>query len=227
VRFDSILETLSRSRKNVFTVYDAAKLMGKSTAYASLMLSKSKKVKRIEKGKYFIVGANIYEITSNIIFPSYVSLYAGLQYYSLIDQNILKYSIFTIKRHRKISINGNAVEFIKVKKSLFFGYENKANVYVASPEKLFIDCLYFNKPEFASLKDMLNTAINDGLVNTSLLKNYAIKVGSKVVVNKLGFMLESNNIDASELLSFRYSNYVKVKDKEIKEKNSKWRIKND
>lgn len=223
MRFDNILETLSKS-KNVFTVYDAAKLMGKTTAYASLMLSKNRKVRRIERGKYFITGASVYEITSNIVFPSYVSLYAGLQYYNLIDQNIVKYSVIVLKRHRNIAINGNTVEFIKVKKSMFFGYVKRANAYVASPEKLFIDCLYFNKPGLAILSDALNTAINEKLLNTGLLEDYAIKAGSKTVINKLGFLLELNNINASKLLPFRYANYVKLKDKEIK-KNKRWRVK--
>ncbi len=223
MKFDNILETLSKSKK-VFTVYDAAKLMNKSTAYASLMLSRSKKVKRIEKGKYFITGSSVYEITSNIIFPSYVSLYAGMQYYNLIDQNIVKYSVITLKRHRGIALNGNTVEFIKVKKNMFFGYLNKSSTYIASPEKLFIDCLYFNKPKFASLKNILSAAINEKLLDTSLLEDYAMKTGSKVLINKLGFLLELNNINASKLLPFRYANYVEVKDKEIK-KNKRWRIK--
>ncbi len=53
MHFDTILDRLQKSGKNVFTVYDISKLIGKSTPYASLMLSKSKKVKRIERGKYF------------------------------------------------------------------------------------------------------------------------------------------------------------------------------
>ena len=107
------MNSLVQSNKHVFTVYDAAKLMGKTTSYASLVLSKSKKVIRVERGKYFIEGTSKYEVASNLIFPSYISLQAGLQYYGLIDQNILRYSVIALKRHKTIDLQGITIEFIK------------------------------------------------------------------------------------------------------------------
>ena len=134
MRFDGVLDALLKSNKRVFTTYDVAKLMGKPPAYASLMLSRSRRAEGIERGKYFLEEANTYEIASNIVFPSYISLQACLQYYGLIDQNIVRYSVIALKRHRTVDIKGNIIEFIKADKRMFFGYMNKANVYVASPE---------------------------------------------------------------------------------------------
>src|SRR5271157_2154633 len=129
MRFDSILDALSKSNKRVFTTYDVAKLMGKPSAYASLMLSKSKRASRIERGKYFLEEASTYEIASNIVFPSYVSLQAGLQYYGLVDQNIVRYSVIALKRHKTVEIRGSTMEFIKAEKRMFFGYLNKAEAH--------------------------------------------------------------------------------------------------
>lgn len=93
--------------------------------------------------------ATDYEIASNIIFPSYVSMQAGMQYYGLIDQNIIRFSVITPERHSELRVRGISIEFIHARRSLFFGYERKGNEYIAKAEKLFIDSLYFSKiPEW-------------------------------------------------------------------------------
>ncbi len=224
MRFDNILNILSKSNKRVFTVYDAAKLMGKPPAYASLMLSKSKLITRIERGKYFLNEASTYEIVSNILYPSYISLHAGLQYYGLIDQNIVRYSVIAMKRHRTVRVRGINIEFIKAGKRVFFGYLNKKNVYIASPEKLFIDSLYFCKVQFSALKEALNTAKRENMLNIKLLEKYAISIRSKVLISKLGFLLESVGIDADTLLKYKYYNYIKISNTDAKGKNKKWMI---
>jgi hypothetical protein len=45
MKLDEVLHYLEKSGKNVFSIYDAAKIMGKPTAYASLLLSKAKMLK--------------------------------------------------------------------------------------------------------------------------------------------------------------------------------------
>ena len=227
MRFDSILDILLKSNKRVFTTYDVAKLMGKSPAYASLMLSKSKRAIRIERGKYFLEEASTYEIASNIVFPSYISLQAGLQYYGLIDQNIVRYSVIALKRHGTVEVRGNTVEFIKTEKKLFFGYLNKGNAYVASPEKLFVDCLYFGRVQFSALKEAMEAAKSERIIDTEVLKEFAITTGSKVLASKLGFLLESVGIDAERLLPYRYYNYLSISNTGSKGKNKRWMVRYD
>jgi len=230
MKLSEVLHYLEKSGKNVFSIYDAAKIMGKPTAYASLLLSKSKDVERIEKGRYFIKGTDIYEIASNILFPSYVSLYAAMQYYELIDQNIIRYSVIALKRHRPIIFaNGVSIEFITVKNSMMFGYVNKNNAHIASPEKLFIDCLYLGKVPFSELKNALEAANADGLIDSKLIVDYAIRIGSSTLINKLGFLLESAGIDfdEEEMLKLRYHSSVKVHGFGSKGKNKKWLVEYD
>ncbi len=227
MKFEGVLNTLLKSNKRVFTTYDVAKLMGKSPAYASLMLSKNKRAMRIERGKYFLEEASAYEIASNIVFPSYISLQAGLEYYGLIDQNIVRYSVIALKRHRTVDIKGSIIEFIKADKRMFFGYLNKANVYVASPEKLFIDCLYFGRVQFSTLKEALAVAVSEHIIDTGVLQEHAIAADSKVLASKLGFLLESAGINAERLFPYRYRNYVRIRNVGVKGKNRKWRINYD
>lgn len=227
MRLSEALNRLSRSGMHTFTTYDIAKLIGKPTSYASLLLSKSKNVSRIERGKYFVEGATVYEIASNVIFPSYVSLSAGLQYYGLIDQNIVKYSVIALKRHKAIRVRNAGIEFIKTKKKMFFGYINRSNAYVATPEKLIIDCLYFGKVPFYVVKEAFEAASREGLVNKDKLEKYAIKTGNSALASKLGFLLSLEGITSDKLLKHRYYNYIHIKGIGRKGTNRKWMVKYD
>lgn len=222
MRFRDVLDELASSDKRVFTTYDAAKFMGKPVAYASLMLSKSRDVVRIKKGTYALKSTGIYEIASNILFPSYVSLLAGMQYYGLIDQNIIRYSVIATKRHESIAFGGSEIEFRKVKKGLMFGYVNKAGVYIAEPEKLFIDCLYFNVGLHVLLEAMEN-AREENLISKEKIEDYAIRSGKRVLVNKLGFIMEKAGVMPKRLQKHIYKNYVHASPKGRKI-DKKWRV---
>jgi Predicted transcriptional regulator len=123
-----ILAELASHNKRVFSINDAAKAMGKSKRYATKLLSSNKEVERIERGKYYIKTSNpdIYEIASQIIYPSYISAFAALQFYSVVEQSVVKYTVITIKRHKQIRVMGNVIEFVTVPKNRFFGYKKRA-----------------------------------------------------------------------------------------------------
>lgn len=215
---------LANTGKSVFTVYDLAKTIGKSVPYASLLLSKSRKAHKIERGRYYIDGTDPYIIASNMLFPSYVSLQAGLQYYGLMDQNTVRYSVISQKRHRSVDVQGITVEFIKPRREMFFGYINKSGAYMASPEKLFIDCIYFGRVPFHVLKDAVNTALREGVADPELIKAYAIRSGSKVLSSKIGSLLDGICIDADSLLGYRYKNYVHIHDSGEERIDRKWGV---
>lgn len=226
-RFDDVLDFLSKSDLNVFTVRDVAKVMRKPSGYVSLLLSKNRKVKRIENGRYYIEGTGMYEIASKIVYPSYVSLSAALQYYELIDQNVIRYSVISVKRHRPIGLEGGEIEFIKVGRERLFGYSYYDSAYLPSLEKLFVDCLYFNSPSFSQTEASFGSALEDRKVDIGLLKHYAIRMKSKALINKVGFLLELHGMGADDLLPYRYTaKQVKVV-RDVKGKNKKWGVSYD
>ena len=188
---------------------------------------KQQKVHRIERGKYYIEGVSSYEIASNIVYPSYVSMHAALQYYGLVDQNVLRYSVITLKRHKPINVGGTMINFIRTKKKSFFGYTRKSNTYIASPEKLFVDCLYFGGVPFSVLKEAIATAREDNLIDIATIGRYAVMLGSRVLVSKLGFLLEFAGINADTLLRYRYRSYISVQNTGASGKNKKWGINYD
>lgn len=191
-RMHDVLAALAAHNKKVFDVNDAAKAMGKPKRYASKLLSSNDDVERIERGKYYIRSSNadIYEIASQIVFPSYVSGFAAFQYYSLVEQSIVKYTVVTIKRHKQVKVAGNTVEFVTMPKSRFFGYKKNGGSYIATVEKTIVDSLYLGSPPYSYVSEALVNALHNGMLNTAVLRGFALRMGSKKVVSQVESLLK-------------------------------------
>ncbi|MCL4340520.1 MAG: hypothetical protein M1431_00265 [Candidatus Thermoplasmatota archaeon] len=184
------------------TTYDAARIMNKPNNYVSKLLSNNKKVRRIERGKYYITngrGINIYEIASQVVFPSYVSMFAAFQFYSVTEQFVVKYSVVTLKRHRPIIIENNAVEFIKIQKERFFGYKKNGNAYVATIEKAIVDSLYLGSPPFSYIKEAFAESLRRKIINVDLLVDFALRMKTKATAKRVQSLLKSENIHSVRL----------------------------
>ena len=196
------LEELQLHGKTVFTINDASMLMKKPKKYVSKILSSNRKVKRIERGLYFISssrGDNLYEIASQIVFPSYISLFAAFQYYSVTDQVIKKYSVISIKRHREIKLGENIIEFRTIGRERFFGFNKVQNAYIASIEKAILDSLYLNMPSFSYVKEAFDLSRQNSMLNLKVLREYAHRMNSGSVNRKLSMLLhEDDEIRRSE-----------------------------
>ncbi len=214
-----IAEILQNYNKSVFTLKDIAKITGKPRKYLSLLLSKNKMFKRIERGKYCLKEASIYVIASNIIYPSYVSLLSALRYYNLVTQMPNVVYVVATRQHKVINFDGYSIKFIKFSRNRVFGYKNDDGANVACPEKAIIDSLYegldysYVAEAFKNIED----------ADIEKLKSYAINMDSKILINKLGFLLESSGFDASSLITHRSSRYAVISPG--KKINTKWRVK--
>lgn len=56
------LDNLRKMGKNVFTLKDFSEVTGEPLPYVSRLLSGNKKVGRLERGKFYFLGTDIYEI---------------------------------------------------------------------------------------------------------------------------------------------------------------------
>ena len=197
-----VLDELALHNKTVFSIYDAARIMNKPTNYVSKLLSNNKKVRRIERGKYYITngrGINIYETASQVVFPSYVSMFAAFQFHSVTEQFVVKYSVVSLKRHRPIIIENNAVEFIKIQKERFFGYKKNGNAYVATIEKAIVDSLYLSSPPFSYIKEAFAESLRRKIINVDLLVDFALRMKTKAAAERVQTLLKSENIYSDRL----------------------------
>lgn len=134
---------------SLFTVSDAEKIFGikkQNTLYKLLQrLEEAKIIRRLVKGKYqFLLNeVNDFEIANFLVDPSYVSLESALSFYGILPQFPYIISSVTPARSKKIDRYGKRFEFSHIKRDYFFGFEKKNNFLIATPEKAFLDELYF------------------------------------------------------------------------------------
>lgn len=185
MRMEQLNDYLKRNGIEVFSIYEAARIMSKPTAYASKFLARNKYVKRAERGIYYTRTAMEYAVASRLIYPSYVTLISSLRFHNLTEQIPHIIYVASPVQHRTIpSLNGFEVDFKKVKKSLMYGYRKVDGAFVADPEKAVIDMIYLN--EFVEYAE---EAVEERDLDAVKLRDYALRSGVKSIVKKVEEML--------------------------------------
>ncbi len=189
----TVIDELLQHDKSVFTINDVAKIVQKPKPYVSKILSSSNRIQRIERGKYFLSKdrvPDLFEIASQILTPSYVSLFAAFRYHSITEQSIVRYSVISLERHRQISVLGNVIEFRNLRRDRFFGYKKQGNAFVATIEKAIVDSVFFKSPPLSYVQEALIIALENKMLDLKLLKKYAERMKSPSVRNGVEKLLQ-------------------------------------
>ena len=204
-----VLLYLQRNNMTVFTTNDLSRILGKPIGYARSVVRGIPGVRKAERGLYYTEQANVYEIASNIVPFSYVSMLSALRYYDITTQIPLTVSVVSPKRHRQMQVDGRKIRFVKFKKSIIFGHVRRGNAFIAEPEKALLDSLYYG--DYAYLDEAFESGIDNGLVSADRLTDYAYRFGKRSLINKLGFFLDHYcGIEKTELLSHRSVKAVRL-----------------
>ena len=184
---------------------------------------------RLKDGVYFIIP---YEADAEHFFPDwhliaehlvnsanhYIGYYSALQIHNLITQPSLKEQIVVSKQLRpsQIKIKEIPFQFVYHNDKHFFGakkmwIDNFNKVLCSDLEKTFIDCLF--KPNYAGGIVEIAKAmyLSKDKIQYETLLQYAIKFGSQAVIKRLGFLLETLDIDTDiigELHNLKTTSYV-------------------
>lgn len=203
MKTQDIIDHFSDLGKHVFTLNDVSIFTSKKRNYLSRLLVTNPKIKKIERNKYYIKGATIYEIATNIVEPSYISLAAAFSHYDLTTQTPVKVSVITPRRHKGLVFNNTQIEFRTIRRDRAFGYKKDGNTMMATPEKAILDSLYFGEPSYADVEDALVKGLREKVLETRKLMQYAKEMKSGILINRLGFLLEDNGVDATPLLKYK------------------------
>lgn len=196
--------------------------------YFKRQLNKDRLIK-IQKGLYATPDAPILEIASNILYPSYISLWSASSYYGFTEQipNIIQ--VMTTKQKKQLNILNTNIKFIKCLPSWMYGYKRDNNVFIASHEKLLIDCLKFQK-EMGNFDEILSIA-RGTTIDKIVISDYLKKSNDLSLIKRTGFVLEKEKaIDLHKSFKnelIKDKNYTKLNlfDKKPKRLNSKWKVK--
>lgn len=140
-------KTVEETKKTFFNISDLKKFYTGSKESLKVLLSNwaaKEMIFNLGRGYYTFNLATVdYLHLANILDnSSYVSFEYALSYYNLIDQAPSVVTLATSGRSKKISMRNWTFEYSYLKNELFFGYELKNKIYIASPEKALADLIY-------------------------------------------------------------------------------------
>ena len=192
---------INQQEKTVFSSKDISRLINKNSNYTKVFLSRVRKnnlLQFIERGKYCKLDTSEFEVASNILFPSYISFLSALSIQGLTDQIPVEISLVALKQRSSFFFKNYRITFSTFPKKLFFGYTRRDNMYIADPEKAILDSLYLN---IVPLSEIVKI-INESELNMNKFLDYAEKMDSKILLKRLGYILELLDIsDSKKLLS--------------------------
>jgi predicted transcriptional regulator of viral defense system len=143
-----LLKILQRINKPFYTTADLEKITGldRNSLYVALERWVSGGIiERVAQGIYISMGSLVSPetVASQIYIPNYLSFESALSKHGVL--NLIPYIVTfaTTRKTRKYTIQEKEVEFRQIAPQLFFGYEMKNGVNIASPEKAFLDQIYF------------------------------------------------------------------------------------
>jgi len=219
-------ETLRKSKLEVFRIRDISLLLdtNKASAYNIVKALKNKKaIEILKNGVFALKGTDEFLIATSLNWPSYISFWTALNYYGFSDNMPKIIFLASTRYHKQVK----SFKYVTISKQRFFGYLNINGIIIAEKEKAIIDSLMLPKYSggISEIKKCLQVALKK--IDISKLITYALKISSKSVIRRLGFLLEGFEIKENKLklLLKNIGNGYELLDPALKKKNNlnkKW-----
>ena len=122
-------------------------------------LVKAGKLIKLKRGYYVLAqeyqskGYNKEFLSTNIYYPSYISLEYALSYYQMIPEKVYTITLLTTKRPLNLETKIGNFTYHHIHKSHFWGFRNivtpekESSFFIAEPEKAILDIFYFKSGE--------------------------------------------------------------------------------
>ncbi|RLF69281.1 MAG: hypothetical protein DRN57_01375 [Thermoplasmata archaeon] len=170
-------------------------------------------LKRVIRGRYSLPETHPLCISSNIENPSYISLWAALEYHELTTQSPRIIDIMNTRRSETIVLDHDMgsfdLRFIKVKPGRMFGYKKEYlgnhSCFIADPERTVVDCLLYHN--YVPLEEVMD-AIN-GEMDVNTIVRYTNIIGKQSLKKRMGFILEKKGFEVEpEIFGHLTSTYT-------------------
>jgi predicted transcriptional regulator of viral defense system len=143
------IQKIYQSKLNLFTTKTLRDILGVNmpqiTFFTTLArLTRQNVLRKLERDKYILTDstASSFQIGNFLYTPSYISLFTALNFYGVVSQFPYEISSITTKKPVTKIIDNVAYRYVRIKQSLFWGYELSEGVLIAQPEKALLDALY-------------------------------------------------------------------------------------
>ena len=156
---------LNMNGQRIFTPLDVIRIMNSSEVSVRFFLHRYAKrgaIMRLKNGLYALADKvpSEFEIANKLYQPSYISFEYALSFHKIIPETVYTVTSATTKPTREFTVSGIAYHYYTIKKDAFFGYEpikrDNAVILIATPEKAFVDYLYFVSLKKKVMIDRIN-----------------------------------------------------------------------
>ena len=151
-----LIKVLEGLHKPFYTISDLEKVtrLSRDSLYVTIK-------RLIDRGVLEKMGSGIYRLfttppsiekaASSLYMPNYISFESALSRYGVLT--LIPYTLIfaTTRKSKRFTIEGRDIEFRQLKRNLFWGYEMEGGIYIARPEKAFLDLVYFASRGKASI----------------------------------------------------------------------------
>ncbi len=205
MKSEEFMDALRSQDTPVFASQDAARMLGKGTKYTALFLGRlfdKGRIMRVERGKYYVKGTSVYAVASNIVRPSYVSLFSAFRFHDITTQNVTTIDVMALREHPEVrDIGGSSVNFIRLDCKRFFGFyrDKETGAFVAHVEKAIVDSLYMRNPPLGYIVEALSSAREDGKLDAEALAQSALRMDSAVLLKRLSAACRAAGIEGDGL----------------------------
>ncbi len=138
----------------LFTYADAGKLVGNANVFLTRAL-KAGYVARLSRGSYYNAFfyrnelPSVEEVACFVKRPTYISCEWAMNYHGLILQVPVACTAVTLHStfgsRSKVKYGNCTIEYSSISERLFFGYDTREGVSIASPEKALLDAAYLRR----------------------------------------------------------------------------------
>jgi predicted transcriptional regulator of viral defense system len=244
-RESEVILEMEWSGKKIVTINEVMTILGCPYDYAKKIVQRLVEknwLDPISKGKYLLVSAssgkegipssNALLIGSFLVEPYYFSYATSNSYYGFSPQMPSTIYIVTTKSKRLTRIHGATYRFIRLSDRKFFGYKKvkvfDADVSMADKEKSIVDSI--DKMKYSGGIREVVEIIKVGIrkVDIDKLLDYACKMGSSSLVQRLGFLLESLKVEFDDEFLIQHIGksivYLSPNGKKKGNYNKRWKI---
>jgi len=148
--FAALTQKIYQSKLELFTTKTLRDMLGptaiaQATFFSMLArLTRQNVLEKLERDKYMLVGGHTHDFRiANFLYePSYVSLDAALNFHGVLSQ--FPYEIASVTTRKPITkrIDKKIYRYVRIKRTLFWGYEPVHGFLIAHSEKALLDLLY-------------------------------------------------------------------------------------
>jgi len=169
-----------------------------------------------------------HEIATEIIKPSYVSLWTALSYYGFTEQQTKTIQLISTKQKKDIKKEAINIEVTTLKPDRFYGYR-KNNFPIAEKEKALIDSL-FKPDKVGGLQEYTKCLTNAwSQIEEKRFIEYLIKFNNKSMTSRAGYLIEETGLETKNINTLQKNKsqtHVKLNPNKPKKKkyNNRWNI---